>query len=53
MNKWLQDFAFRIKLDWGVFVVAGLATLLIAPITMSFHAVKAALSNPVNRLKTE
>jgi putative ABC transport system permease protein len=53
MNKWLQDFAYRISVDWKVFLIAGLAAVLIAIVTVSFQAVKAALANPVKNLRTE
>ena len=53
MNKWLQDFAYRINIEWWVFVVAGLFALLIALITISFQSIKAALANPVKSLRTE
>jgi putative ABC transport system permease protein len=53
MNKWLQDFAFRIEIGWPVFVVAGVIALLIALLTVSSQAIKAALSNPVKSLRTE
>jgi putative ABC transport system permease protein len=53
MNKWLQDFAYRINIEWWVFVVAGLAALLIALITISFQSIKAAIANPVKSLRTE
>ena len=53
MNKWLQDFAYRISISWWIFIAAGLGALLIALITVSFQAVKAALSNPVKSLRTE
>ncbi len=53
MNKWLEDFSYRISVTWWVFVVAGAAALLIALITVSFQAIKAAVSNPVKNLRTE
>jgi len=53
MNKWLQDFAYRINISWWVFVLAGIAALLIALFTVSFKAIKAALANPVKSLRTE
>jgi putative ABC transport system permease protein len=53
MNKWLQSFAYRIDISWWVFAVAGLSALLIALITVSFRAIKAALANPVKSLRTE
>jgi putative ABC transport system permease protein len=53
MHNWLQDFAYRISIEWWMFVVAGLAALIIALITVSFQAIKAALANPVKSLRTE
>jgi putative ABC transport system permease protein len=53
MNKWLQDFPYRIEISWWVFVVAGIAAVVIALITVSFQAIKAALTNPVKNLRTE
>jgi len=53
LNKWLQDFAYRVDISWWVFVMAGVAAVLIALITVSFQAIKAALSNPVKSLRTE
>ena len=53
MNSWLQDFAYRVDIQWWVFAIAGLAALLIALATVSFQAVRAALSNPVKSLRTE
>lgn len=53
MHKWLTDFAYRIHIGWWVFVMAGLAAVLIALITVSFQAVKAAIANPVKSLRTE
>jgi putative ABC transport system permease protein len=53
MDKWLQDFAYKIEVRWWVFVLAGLATLLIAFFTMSFRTIKSALANPVESLRSE
>lgn len=53
MNKWLQDFAYRIEINWWIFALAGGITLLIALITVSFQAVKAATANPVESLRYE
>ncbi|MEO5782484.1 MAG: FtsX-like permease family protein, partial [Ginsengibacter sp.] len=53
MNKWLEDFVYRININWKVFVVAGIVVLLIALITVSFKAIKAAVANPVKSLRTE
>jgi putative ABC transport system permease protein len=53
MNKWLTDFAYRITIGWGVFVLAAFAALFIALFTISLQAVKAARANPVNSLRAE
>ena len=53
MNKWLQDFAYKINIGWIVFVLAGLLAIVIALLTISFQSVKAAMANPVKSLRTE
>jgi putative ABC transport system permease protein len=53
MNYWLKDFAFRINISWWVFGIAGLIAILIALLTISFQAIKAAIANPVKSLRTE
>lgn len=53
MTKWLQDFTYRTEMSWGIYFVAGSLTILLAVITVSFHAIKAALMNPVKSLRTE
>ena len=53
MNRWLQDFAYRTNISWWVFIIAGLSAILIALITISFQAIKAAIANPVKSLRTE
>jgi len=53
MNKWLQDFAYRIDISWWIFALAGISSALIAVITVSFQAIKAATANPVKSLRTE
>ena len=53
MNKWLQDFAYRTNISWTVFVITTLVALLIALITISFQAIRAAVVNPVKSLRTE
>ena len=53
MNKWLQDFAYRIHISWSVFVAAGIIALLIALITVSIQSIKAAMAYPVKNLRTE
>jgi putative ABC transport system permease protein len=53
MNKWLQDFAYRIQIEWWMFSVAGIIAMAIALITVSFPAIKAAIANPVTSLRSE
>jgi putative ABC transport system permease protein len=53
MNNWLKDFAYRIDIQWWVFIVAGILAATIAFVTVSFQAIKAAVSNPVKSLRTE
>jgi putative ABC transport system permease protein len=53
MDHWLRDFAYRIQIGWWVFLFAGVIAVLIAFLTISFQAVKAALANPVKSLRSE
>jgi putative ABC transport system permease protein len=53
MNSWLKDFAYRIPLEWWIIGLAGFIALLIALTTVSFQAIKAAIANPVNSLRSE
>ena len=53
MEKWLQDFAYHINIQWWVFIMAGFVAIVVALLTVSFQSVKAALANPVDSLKTE
>ncbi|HVX26723.1 MAG TPA: ABC transporter permease [Parafilimonas sp.] len=53
MNKWLQDYTYRINISWVIFFIAGLLAIAIALITVSFQSIKAAISNPVESLRTE
>ena len=53
VNKWLQDFAYHIEIGWALFLVAGIMSLAIAFITVSFQALKAATTNPVESLRYE
>lgn len=53
MNRWLQDFAYRIDISWWIFALAGILALVIALLTVSFQAIKAALANPVKSLGSE
>ena len=53
MSKWLEAFAYRINIEWNIFAIAGVFTLLIALLTVSYQAIKAAVANPVKSLRTE
>ena len=53
MNKWLEDFAYRITITWWVFIIAGVLALFIAMLTICIQAIKAAMANPVRSLRTE
>ena len=53
MNRWLQDFAYRSTIPWWIYLVTGIIAVLIALITISFQAIKAAIANPVKSLRTE
>jgi putative ABC transport system permease protein len=52
-SKWLQGYAYRIDLSWWIFALAGLLTIVIAVITIGFHALRAATANPVQSLRME
>lgn len=53
MDRWLEDFAYRIHISWGTFMLAGLLALLIALLTVSFQSIRAALTNPAKTLRAE
>jgi putative ABC transport system permease protein len=53
MHRWLLDYAYRINIGWQVFAIVGLGTISLALITIGFHAIKAAVANPVKSLRTE
>ncbi len=53
MNSWLQNYQYRIAISWWVFIASGSTALLIALITISFQAIRAAIANPVKSLRTE
>ncbi len=53
MDKWLSDFAYRISMNFGVFGISAIVALTIAMLSVSYHSIKAALSNPVESLKSE
>ncbi len=53
MNKWLEDFSYRMEIGWGVFAVAALLAIVVAAVTVSFQSIKAAIANPAKSLRTE
>jgi putative ABC transport system permease protein len=53
MTKWLEDFTYRTNMSWTIYIIAGALTLLLAIVTVSVHAIRAALANPVKSLRTE
>jgi putative ABC transport system permease protein len=53
MHKWLNNFAYRISINWWIFAIGGILAVLIALVTVSLQAIKAALSNPVTSLRSE
>lgn len=53
MNQWLEDFAYRIDIEWWMFAIAGFLAIAIAMLTVSSQAIKVALANPVDRLRSE
>jgi predicted permease len=53
MNKWLQDYVYRINISWWIFLTGGISAIVIALVTVSFQAIRAALANPVKSLRTE
>ncbi len=53
MNSWLRDFAYRVAISWWIFALAGISALLIALLTVSHQALRAAMANPVKSLRTE
>jgi len=53
MNNWLQQYSYRINIQWWVFIMAGVLAIVIALGTISFQSVKAALANPIKSLRSE
>lgn len=53
MNKWLEDFAYRVEIEWWMFVVAGLSAVVVALVTVGWQAIRAAIANPVESLRDE
>ena len=53
MNKWLMNFAYRVGIGWWIFIIAALIAVVVTVVTISYQAIKAAVSNPVNSLRSE
>jgi putative ABC transport system permease protein len=53
MQNWLQNYKYRIEISWWIFIDAGLLAILIALLTVSFQAIKAAVANPISSLRSE
>jgi putative ABC transport system permease protein len=53
MNRWLDNFAYRIPITIWVFLLAGFSAIVFALVTVGYHTIKAALANPIKSLKTE
>jgi putative ABC transport system permease protein len=53
LQDWLKDFAYKVEIGWWIYLIAGIVALGIALLTVSLQAMKAALSNPVNSLRSE
>jgi len=52
-HRWLQDFAYRVPVEWWVFVLAGLGAIGLAVVTVGYQSIRAAMMNPVKTLKAE
>ena len=52
-NRWLQEYAYHVNIAWWLFVLAAIRASLVALLTVSYQALKAAMSNPVNSLRSE
>ena len=52
-NKWLQEYAYHINVEWWVFALSGVSAIVIALFTVSYQAIKAAIINPIKSLRTE
>jgi putative ABC transport system permease protein len=52
-NRWLQEYAYHINVDWWIFAVSGVSAIVIALLTVSYQAIKAAIANPALSLRAE
>jgi ABC-type antimicrobial peptide transport system permease subunit len=53
MHNWLQNYPYRVTIEWWIFLFAATISILIALLTVSYHAIRAATANPVKSLRTE
>jgi putative ABC transport system permease protein len=53
MNKWLENYTYRVDVNWWIFLATGLIAIIIALLTVSFQAIRAAIANPVKSLRAE
>ncbi|MEI9957061.1 MAG: FtsX-like permease family protein [Ferruginibacter sp.] len=53
MSQWLKNYSYRVDIEWWVFAITGILSIVIALATVSFQAIKAAIANPVKSLRTE
>ena len=53
MDHWLEDFAYKINMQWWMFALSGITAMIIALLTVSYHSIKSAMANPVKNLRTE
>jgi putative ABC transport system permease protein len=53
MQKWLEDYEYKIEIGWGVFAASGIISVIIALLTVSYQSIRAALTNPANSLRAE
>ena len=53
MGRWLENFAYRMDMSWSIFLMAGLAALVVALVTVSYQSIRAAMTDPVEALRYE
>ena len=53
MNKWLEDFSYRIAISWKIFALASIMVIIISIVTVGYQSIKAAIANPIKSLRTE
>ena len=53
MRRWLEDFAYRVEVGWGIFFASGGVVLLVTLVTIGYHVIRTAFSNPADVLRSE